>query len=51
MSFKNTETGNSDPYWLKHFEKLGEPVPEGEPGTNPADMALSPVIEIVHEYY
>lgn len=51
MSFKNTETGNIDPYWLKHFEKLGEPVPEGEPGTNPADMALSPVIEIVHEYY
>ncbi|MGI6572830.1 MAG: YiiX/YebB-like N1pC/P60 family cysteine hydrolase [Fermentimonas sp.] len=51
MSFINTETGTVDPYWVKHFEKLGEPVPEGEPGTNPADMVRSPVIDIVHEYY
>jgi uncharacterized protein YycO len=51
MSFKNHETGTVDSYWIKHFEELDQIVPEGEPGTNPADMARSPVIEIVHEYY
>jgi len=51
MSFKNPQTGDIDAYWIKHFEKLGKPVPEGEPGTNPADMAQSPVIKIVHKYY
>lgn len=51
MSFKDPETGNIDSYWIKHFEKLGKPVPDGEPGTNPADMSQSPVIEIVHKYY
>ena len=51
MSFRDPETGNIDSYWIKHFEKLGKPVPDGEPGTNPADMAQSPLIEIVHTYY
>ena len=51
MSFKDPKTGNIDSYWIKHFEKLGKPVPDGEPGTNPADMAQSPIIKIVHKYY
>ncbi len=51
MSFKDPATGEIDSYWVKHFEKLGKPVPDGEPGTNPADMAQAPVIEIVHKYY
>ena len=51
MSFKNPETDTIDTYWIKHFEKLGKPVPEGEPGTNPADMTKSAVIEIVHKCY
>ena len=31
-------------YWIKHFEKLGVPVPEGMPGTNPTDLARSPLL-------
>ncbi|HBG40603.1 YiiX/YebB-like N1pC/P60 family cysteine hydrolase [Limibacterium fermenti] len=51
MSFKNLETGEIDPYWIQHFERLHTPVPEGAPGTNPADMAKSNLIDIVHTYY
>ena len=51
MTFRDSETGYVDEYWLKHFEELGKDVPEGEPGTNPADMTKSPVIKIVHKYY
>ncbi len=51
MSFKNKETAQPEPYWIEHFQKLGKEIPEGKPGTNPADMAKSPVINIVHTYY
>jgi len=51
MSFKNKETGVTDPLWEEHFGKLNSSVPEGEPGTNPADMAGSAMIRIVHTYY
>ncbi len=51
MTFKNPETDSIDAYWIKHFEELSKPVPEGEPGTNPADMSKSPVIKIVYKYY
>lgn len=51
MSFKNKETGQTEPYWIEHYQKLGVPIPEGKPGTNPADMAKSSVIDIVHTYY
>lgn len=34
-------------YWVELFEKLGEPIPEGEPGTNPNEMARDPqLVEI-----
>ena len=34
-------------YWVALFEKLGEPIPEGEPGTNPNEMARDPqLVEI-----
>lgn len=51
MSFRNIETGVVDEYWVNHFENLGTAIPEGQPGTNPADMTKSPVIKIVHKYY
>ena len=51
MSFRDPQTGDIDAYWIRHFEKLGQPVPDGAPGTNPADMAQSPVIEIIYKYY
>ena len=51
MTFKNRETGETEAYWTKHFAGLQQEIPEGKPGTNPADMAKSPVIDIVHTYY
>ncbi len=51
MTFKNKETGETEAYWKKHFAGLQLEIPEGEPGTNPADMAKSAVIDIVHTYY
>lgn len=51
MSFKNKVTGETDHYWTEHFSQRNSSVPEGEPGTNPADMARSGLIQIVHTYY
>lgn len=31
-------------YWEQHFQKLGIPVPEGVPGTNPTDLSRSPLL-------
>lgn len=36
--------GNLPPYWIEHFKKLGVPVPEGVPGTNPTDLSRSPLL-------
>ena len=36
--------GNMPQYWQEHFKKLGMPVPEGVPGTNPTDMSRSPLL-------
>lgn len=37
--------GNLPQYWQEHFKKLGMPVPEGVPGTNPTDMSRSPMLQ------
>lgn len=36
--------GKLPKYWKKHFKKLGVPVPEGVPGTNPTDLSRSPLL-------
>ena len=46
MNWRDTE-GNLPKYWKKHFKKLGMPVPEGVPGTNPTDMSRSPLLRKV----
>lgn len=51
MSFKNKKTGEISSYWTEHFKKLNLDIPEGKPGTNPADLAKSPIIEIVYFYF
>ena len=43
MNFKDKE-GNMPVYWEKLFAELGEPVPQGEPGTNPQMMRESPAL-------
>lgn len=43
MNWRDKE-GILPEYWIKHFEKLGVPVPEGVPGTNPTDLSRSPLL-------
>lgn len=33
------DKGDMPEFWTRLFEKLGQPVPQGAPGTNPSDMA------------
>ena len=46
MNWRDAE-GNLPEYWIKHFEELGLPVPEGVPGTNPTDMSRSPLLKML----
>jgi hypothetical protein len=46
MNWRDDE-GNLPEYWIKHFEELGLPVPEGVPGTNPTDMSRSPLLKML----
>lgn len=43
MNWRDAD-GNIPDYWIEHFQKLGVPVPEGVPGTNPTDMSRSPLL-------
>lgn len=43
MNWRDAD-GNMPQYWIKHFEELGKPIPEGVPGTNPTDLSLSPLL-------
>ena len=38
-------------FWEELFAGLGKEVPEGEPGTNPNDMSMEPVLTLVHRYF
>ena len=40
MKFGDCEKEVSD-YWKKYYEELGVPVPVGQPGTNPGQLAKS----------
>ena len=44
MNWRDAE-GNLPKYWVQHFKKLGVPVPEGVPGTNPTDLSRSPILK------
>lgn len=46
MNWRDAD-GNLPEYWIKHFEELGVPVPEGVPGTNPTDMSRSPLLKML----
>ena len=43
MNWRNKK-GKLPRYWKKHFKRLGMPVPEGVPGTNPTDLSRSPLL-------
>lgn len=46
MNFRD-KNGKMPRYWKRHFRKLGIPIPEGVPGTNPTDMAKSKLLNQV----
>ena len=46
MNWKNAE-GEYPLYWQQLFARLGEPIPQDVPGTNPQDMSESPILETV----
>ena len=50
MNFRAAD-GSMPQFWEELFDRLGEPVPEGVDGTNPADMAQECCIEEVYRYF
>lgn len=50
MNFRAAD-GTMPDFWVVLFEKLGEPIPEGEPGTNPNDMAREAILTEVGRYF
>ena len=49
MSFHDS-TGQITPYWLEHYTTRGLKVPEGEPGTNPAQLLQHPALHIIARF-
>lgn len=47
MNFRNPQTGEISGHWIALYRGMGMDVPQGLPGTNPNDMAASPVLERV----
>ena len=47
MSFHNTD-GKTLPYWTEHYRSIGSRVPEGAPGTNPAELSRRPQVTILY---
>ena len=47
MNFKNAD-GEFPAYWQQLFRRLGQPIPQDVPGTNPQAMAAEPVLRPVN---
>ena len=47
MNFK-AEDGTFPPYWVWLFEEIGQPIPQGLPGTNPNAMSKEKCLEKVN---
>lgn len=43
MNWRNAD-GKLPKYWKNHFKRLKMPVPEGVMGTNPTELARSPLL-------
>ncbi len=41
MSFRDMETGELLPFWVSHYKKSGETMPQGLPGSHPALLSSS----------
>ncbi|MBN2615024.1 MAG: hypothetical protein JXR71_04960 [Bacteroidales bacterium] len=47
MTFKDPKTHQFFPAWVEYYHQLGEPIPEGKPGTNPGLISRSPRLTVV----
>ena len=47
MTFKDPATKEFFPAWVDYYERLGQPIPEGEAGLNPGSISRSDHIEII----
>lgn len=50
MNFRDS-TGQIAPYWLEHYARLGLPVPQDVPGTNPGALSRDPQLRVVYSYF
>lgn len=50
MNFKGAD-GNFPDFWIELFAEMGQPIPQGEPGTNPNQMAQESILPEVCRYY
>ena len=47
MSFHGPD-GVILPYWTEHYRRIGSRVPEGAPGTNPAELSRRPQVALLY---
>ena len=50
MNFRAAD-GSMPAFWSELFDRLGEPIPEGLPGTNPADMARDKALTEIRRWF
>ena len=50
MGFRDLETGELFPYWIELYKTIGQPIPEGEPGSHPALLSCSEHLEIMEVF-
>lgn len=50
MTFRDPETAEIFPPWQAYFDQMGLAVPEGEPGSNPGALSLSPLLRTVGRF-
>ena len=50
MTFKDSETNKTLPFWESYYADLDTEIPEGELGLNPNGMSISPNIKLVYDY-
>ena len=51
MNFTDRRTGEILSYWKAHFDKYTLPVPQGKPGSNPANLSQSALLKQVYSYF
>lgn len=47
MGFRDVETGELFPYWVRLYQQAGKPIPEGEPGSHPALLSCSEKLDVI----